>query len=52
MFYEEILIDEEDYVMEGGCIVFDLPRLHIVDIENYERRLKGGFEEFQFDLES
>jgi NDP-4-keto-2,6-dideoxyhexose 3-C-methyltransferase len=48
-FYAEVLTDEREYIMNGGRIVFGLPRLHIVDKHNYEERLRSGFEEFKFN---
>ena len=30
-FQEEVLNDEKDYIMNGGTVVFALPRLHFVN---------------------
>jgi NDP-4-keto-2,6-dideoxyhexose 3-C-methyltransferase len=47
---KEVLADERDYIMNGGRIVFVLPRLHIVDTSNYERYLGASFEDLAFSI--
>ena len=49
-FHREVLEEEREYVGRGGKIVFDLPKLHIVDSSNYEYHLKTGFQDYQFSL--
>ena len=49
-FHKEILIDEEDFIMKGGSIVFDLPKIHIVNKSNYEEHLVNGFSKYSFEL--
>lgn len=47
-FRNEVLKDEHDYIMSGGKVVFDLPRLHVVDRDNYARYMSSSFEELAF----
>jgi NDP-4-keto-2,6-dideoxyhexose 3-C-methyltransferase len=49
-FRKEVLIDEYDYIMNGGQMIFILPRIHIVNKENYDRYLKTDFDELSFSL--
>ena len=49
-FSKEVLIDEYDYIMNGGQMIFILPRIHIVNKENYDRYLKTDFDELSFSL--
>jgi len=49
-FRREVIEDEREYLMRGGTLVFDLPRVHTVDRENYERYLDAPFEELAFSL--
>jgi len=49
-FRKEILVDEYHYIMNGGQMIFVLPRIHIVNKENYERYLKNDFDELSFSL--
>ncbi len=49
-FRREVIEDEIEYLEKGGKLVFDLPRLHIVDRENYKRYLSAPFEELAFPL--
>lgn len=50
-FHREVLEDEREFVMQGGKIVFDLPKLHIVERSNYEHHLQTGFSDYQFSLQ-
>ena len=34
-FRKEVLIDEYDYIMNGGIMIFILPRIHIINKDNY-----------------
>ena len=49
-FRREVIRDERDYIMSGGKLVFDLPRLHVVDSGNYERYLSSNFEDLAYSL--
>ena len=49
-FRKEILKSEFDYIMNGGTMIFVLPRLHIVNKENYDRYIDANFEELSFSL--
>jgi hypothetical protein len=39
-----------EFLRRGGTLVFALPRLHWVDIDNYERYLDNSFEDQAFLL--
>jgi len=47
---KEVIQDELDFLMRGGKIVFNLPRLHIVDKDNYTRYLEQNFEELAYSI--
>lgn len=49
-FRKEVIRDEIEFLKRGGKIVFDLPRLHIVDASNYERYLDRNFEDLAYTL--
>jgi NDP-4-keto-2,6-dideoxyhexose 3-C-methyltransferase len=49
-FRHEVIEDEIEYLEKGGKLVFDLPRLHIVDRDNYKRYLNAPFEELAYPL--
>ena len=49
-FRKEIIQDEIEFLKRGGKLVFDLPRLHIVDRSNYERYLERSFEDLAYSL--
>lgn len=49
-FRHEVLKDEYAYIKDGGKMIFDLPRLHICDKNNYERYINASFEELAFPL--
>lgn len=49
-FRDEIIRDEMAFLKRGGKLVFDLPRLHIVDASNYERYLDHSFEDLAYSL--
>lgn len=49
-FRKEVIRDEIDYILKGGKLVFDLPRLHVVDKDNYERYLASDFDDLAFSL--
>ena len=47
---KEVIRDEIEFLMRGGKLVFVLPRLHVVDKENYQRHLETNFEELSYSL--
>lgn len=47
-FRSEVIRDEIPYLMQGGKLVFHLPRLHIIDKDNYQRYLETTFEDLAF----
>lgn len=49
-FRREVIRDELDYLKRGGKMVFNLPRLHIVDEANYQRYLDTPFEDLAYSL--
>ena len=49
-FRREVLQSEYEYIMNGRKMVFDLPRLHIVDKNNHHRYLNTTFEELAYSL--
>ena len=46
----EIILDELAFLERGGKLVFPLPRLHLVDKDNYKAYLDRPFEDFSFKL--
>ena len=49
-FRTEVIHDELAFLKRGGKLVFDLPRIHIVDQSNYERYLERGFDDLAYSL--
>lgn len=49
-FRREVIEDEIDYLEKGGKLVFDLPRPHTVNLENYQHYLNASFEDLAFSL--
>lgn len=49
-FRTEVIRDEIDFILRGGKLVFGLPRLHVVDKNNYERYLDRNFEDLAYSL--
>ncbi|MFA6318891.1 MAG: class I SAM-dependent methyltransferase [Elusimicrobiota bacterium] len=49
-FRKEVLQDERDYIMAGGTMAFDLPRLHVVDKASYDRHLSAPFSELAYPI--
>jgi NDP-4-keto-2,6-dideoxyhexose 3-C-methyltransferase len=49
-FRKEVIRDELEYLKEGGKLVFILPRLHVVDANNYERYLESDFDDLAYGL--
>ena len=46
----EIIKSEINYLEKGGKLVFDLPRPHTVNLENYQHYLNASFEDLAFSL--
>ncbi|MGB3513955.1 MAG: methyltransferase C-terminal domain-containing protein, partial [Microcoleaceae cyanobacterium] len=46
----EVIEDEINYLEKGGKLVFDLPRPHTVNLENYQHYLNASFEDLAFSL--
>ena len=49
-FRNEVIRDEIEFLRRGGKLIFALPRLHVVDINNYVRYLDNSFEDQAFSL--
>ena len=49
-FRKEVIRYEVEYLKAGGKMIFDLPRLHVVDASNYERYLNTPFEDMAYSL--
>ena len=49
-FRKEIIKDEIDYIQKGGNLIFHLPRVHIVNKDNYKKYYHSDFSNLSFDL--
>ena len=49
-FRNEVIRDEMDFLRRGGKLIFALPRLHVVDINNFQRFLDNTFEDQAFSI--
>jgi NDP-4-keto-2,6-dideoxyhexose 3-C-methyltransferase len=49
-FRKEILDDEQEFLQRGGKIVLPLPRLHIIDKDNWRRYYDAPFSDIGFAL--
>lgn len=49
-FRKEVIRDERAFLERGGKLIFDLPRLHLVDRENADHYLDAGFDDLAFGL--
>lgn len=47
---KEVLLDEKEYILSGGKIIFPLPRLHVVDSDNYFDILEANLQDEAFDI--
>lgn len=47
---KEVIQQEMAYIQAGGKLIFPLPRLHIVDKNNYERYLHSNLEELGYPI--
>jgi NDP-4-keto-2,6-dideoxyhexose 3-C-methyltransferase len=46
----EVLRDEKDFIEKGGKIIFPLPRLHVIDRENYHLYVDFPLNDLAFDI--
>ena len=49
-FRKEVIKDEIDYIKNGGNLIFHLPRVHIVNKNNYKKYYNSDFSNLSFDL--
>ena len=49
-FRKEVIIQEENYINNGGILIFHLPSIHIVDKNNYKKLLNDNFDTFSFEI--
>lgn len=47
---KEVIQEEMDFLENGGSIVFPLPRLHIVTIDNYRRYINSPINDQAYDI--
>ena len=47
---KEVIQQEMDYINSGGKLIFPLPRLHIVDKNNYQRYCDSNLDELAYQL--
>ena len=48
-FRREVIMQEKEYLKNGGKMIFHLPSLHIIDKDNYKNFLSKDFGAFSFD---
>ncbi len=49
-FRREVIEDEINYLEKGGKLVFNLPRPHTVNFDNYKHYLNASFDDLAFSL--
>ena len=49
-FRKEVIKDEIDYIKNGGNLIFHLPKVHIVNKNNYKKYYNSDFSNLSFDL--
>ena len=49
-FRSEVIKQEEEYIKNGGKLIFHLPMFHIVDKDNYKTFLKENFKSFAYKV--
>jgi len=49
-FRSEVIKQEEEYIKNGGKLIFHLPMFHIVDKDNYKAFLKEDFKSFAYKV--
>ena len=47
-FRSEVIKQEKNFIMNGGKLVFHLPRFHIINKETYLSYLKKDFKELSY----
>ena len=47
-FKKEVIMQELDYIINGGQLIFPLPSIHIVDKYNYKKYLNAKFDIFEY----
>jgi len=48
-FRSEVIKQEEDFIKNGGTLIFHLPMFHIIDKDNYKQFLDSDFKSFSYD---
>ena len=48
-FRTEVIKQEMVYIRNGGCLIFHLPIVHIVDKKNYKNYLNNDINTFSYD---
>jgi len=48
-FRSEVIKQEEEFIKDGGMLIFHLPMFHIVDKDNYKQFLDSDFKSFSYD---
>ena len=49
-FRSEVIKQEENYIKNGGKLIFHLPMLHVVDKNNYKNFLKEDFKSLSYQI--
>ena len=49
-FRKEVIKDEIDYIKNGGNLIFHLPKIHIVNKNNYKKYCNSDFSDLSFHL--
>jgi NDP-4-keto-2,6-dideoxyhexose 3-C-methyltransferase len=49
-FRKEVIREEQAFLNKGGKLIFNLPRLHVVDARNYERYMESSFVDLAYSL--
>ena len=49
-FRKEVIKDEIDYIKNGGNLIFHLPKVHIVNKNNYKKYYNSDFSNLSFEL--
>ena len=47
-FRSEIIKQELDYIKNGGNLILHLPKLHIINKQNYKKFINKDFKEFSY----
>jgi len=49
-FRSEVIKQEEEYIKNGGKLIFHLPKFHIVDKDNYKAYLRSSFKSLAYQI--